>query len=315
RALRPPERLHDVAARLHARRARDREALHAQPRLEGHRPRVLPDAGRDAKARARPAPCAARARGRRQAAASVRGERDPEDGQAARRGTGASLRACACAGRSRSQVPGGRRSAALRARPAAGPAAPALARVRGERRLRGPPACRGASRGTPCRRALNELGPLLARIRLAVFDFDGVFTDNHVWVNERGEESVCCCRADGFGLARLREVGVEAVILSTERVQIVTARAGKLERPGRHGRGEKLAGLREEADARGVSLADTAYVGNDINDAACLEAVGLPVVPADAWPEVAGLARWTLERRGGEGCVREFCDAVWTARR
>ena len=63
-----------------------------------------------------------------------------------------------------------------------------------------------------------------------------------------------------------------------------------------------------------MSLEDTAYVGNDINDAACLEAVGLPVVPADAWPEVAGLALWTLERRGGEGCVREFCDAVWAAR-
>jgi YrbI family 3-deoxy-D-manno-octulosonate 8-phosphate phosphatase len=162
---------------------------------------------------------------------------------------------------------------------------------------------------------LNELQPLLARIRLAVFDFDGVFTDNHVWVNERGEESVRCCRADGFGLARLREVGVEAVILSTERVAIAAARAEKLEVPCRHGLGDKLGALREEAEQHGVPLEDTAYVGNDINDAACLAAVGLPVVPADAWPEVAGLARWTLGRRGGEGCVREFCDAVWAARR
>jgi 3-deoxy-D-manno-octulosonate 8-phosphate phosphatase (KDO 8-P phosphatase) len=162
---------------------------------------------------------------------------------------------------------------------------------------------------------LSELEALLARIRLAVFDFDGVFTDNHVWVNERGEEAVRCSRADGFGLERLREVGVETVILSTERVQIATARAKKLQVPCRHGLGDKLEALREEAERRGVSLADTAYVGNDVNDTACLEAVGLPVVPADAWPEVAGLARWTLERRGGEGCVREFCDAVWAARR
>ena len=43
----------------------------------------------------------------------------------------------------------------------------------------------------------------------------------------------------------------------------------------------------------------------------CLEAVGLPVVPADAWPEVVPLARWVLERPGGQGCVRELCDAVW----
>ena len=162
---------------------------------------------------------------------------------------------------------------------------------------------------------MNDLGPLLQSVRLAVFDFDGVFTDNRVWVNERGEESVRCCRADGFGLERLREAGVEAVILSTEKVQIVMARARKLQVPCRHGLGNKLEALREEAERRGVALADTAYVGNDINDADCLEAVGLPVVPADAWPEVAGLARWTLERRGGEGCVREFCDAVWAARR
>ena len=54
----------------------------------------------------------------------------------------------------------------------------------------------------------------------------------------------------------------------------------------RHGLANKLEALREEADRRGVSLAETAYVGNDVNDTACLEAVGLPVVPADAWPEV-----------------------------
>jgi 3-deoxy-D-manno-octulosonate 8-phosphate phosphatase (KDO 8-P phosphatase) len=162
---------------------------------------------------------------------------------------------------------------------------------------------------------LSELDPLLQSLRLAVFDFDGVFTDNGVWVDERGGESVRCCRADGLGLRRLREVGVEAVILTTEAVPIAPARARKLEVECRHGLGDKLAALREEAERRGVALPDTAYVGNDINDAGCLEAVGLPVVPADAWPEVAGLARWRLERRGGEGCVREFCDAVWAARR
>ncbi len=162
---------------------------------------------------------------------------------------------------------------------------------------------------------MSDLEPLLRSLRLAVFDFDGVFTDNSVWVNERGEESARCCRADGFGIDRLREVGVQAVILSTERVPIVVARASKLRLPCRHELRDKLEALLEEADRRGVSLAETAYVGNDVNDASCLEAVGLPVVPSDAWPEVAGLARWTLERRGGEGCVREFCDAVWAARR
>jgi 3-deoxy-D-manno-octulosonate 8-phosphate phosphatase KdsC-like HAD superfamily phosphatase len=47
----------------------------------------------------------------------------------------------------------------------------------------------------------------------------------------------------------------------------------------------------------------------------CLRAVGCPVVPADAWPEVKPLARWVLGRSGGAGCVREFCDGVWEAQR
>ena len=46
-----------------------------------------------------------------------------------------------------------------------------------------------------------------------------------------------------------------------------------------------------------------------------LRAVGVPVVPSDAWPEVKPLARWVLSRAGGAGCVREFCDAVWEAQR
>ena len=156
---------------------------------------------------------------------------------------------------------------------------------------------------------------LLAGIRLAVFDFDGVFTDNRVWVNEHGEESVRCSRSDGLGLRRLDDVGVPYVIVSTEANAVVQARAAKLRAECVNGVDDKLAVVAEQARRHGASLADVAYVGNDVNDAACLEAVGLPVVPADAWPEVVPLARWVLERPGGGGCVREFCDAVWGARR
>jgi 3-deoxy-D-manno-octulosonate 8-phosphate phosphatase (KDO 8-P phosphatase) len=154
----------------------------------------------------------------------------------------------------------------------------------------------------------------LRELRLAVFDFDGVFTDNAVWVDGSGVESVRCSRADGFGLRRLEQAGVDALILSKEPAPVVGARARKLQIECIQGVGEKLPVLREIVAAREIALEQTAYVGNDVNDAECLSAVGLPVVPADAWPEVRGLARWVLTRNGGEGCVREFCDAVWQAR-
>jgi 3-deoxy-D-manno-octulosonate 8-phosphate phosphatase (KDO 8-P phosphatase) len=162
---------------------------------------------------------------------------------------------------------------------------------------------------------VSELGPLLERIRFAVFDFDGVFTDNRVWVNERGEETVAFSRSDGLGLRRLDQVGVQYLIVSMERSPIVGARAEKLRVDCVQGVEDKLPVVRDRAAAAGVSLDETAYVGNDINDVECLRAVGLPVVPADAWPEVTPLAKWVLSRSGGAGCVREFCDAVWEARK
>jgi 3-deoxy-D-manno-octulosonate 8-phosphate phosphatase (KDO 8-P phosphatase) len=161
---------------------------------------------------------------------------------------------------------------------------------------------------------VSELDPLLARVRLVVFDFDGVFTDNRVWVNERGEETLAFSRSDGLGLRRLDEIGVGYLIVSMEKNPIVGARAKKLGAECVQGVDDKLPIVREHATRLGVTLDETAYVGNDVNDAECLAAVGLPVVPADAWPEVVPLARLVLSRRGGDSCVREFCDTIWRAR-
>jgi 3-deoxy-D-manno-octulosonate 8-phosphate phosphatase (KDO 8-P phosphatase) len=154
----------------------------------------------------------------------------------------------------------------------------------------------------------------LRAVALVVFDFDGVFTDNRVWVSETGEESVACWRGDGIGLRRLDEVGVPHVIVSTEPNPVVARRAEKLRTRAVHGVDDKLEIVREEAARLALALDRVAYVGNDVNDAACLTAVGVPVVPADAWPEVLPLARWVLERSGGHGCVREVCDVIWRAR-
>ncbi len=68
----------------------------------------------------------------------------------------------------------------------------------------------------------------LSEIRLVVFDFDGVFSDNRVWTNERGEESVACWRGDSLGLRRLDEVGVDYFVLTQEQNEAVPARARKI---------------------------------------------------------------------------------------
>lgn len=148
------------------------------------------------------------------------------------------------------------------------------------------------------------------RVRLAVFDFDGVLTDNRVLVLQDGTEAVWCSRADGLGLAALARIGVATLVLSTETNPVVGVRCDKLGVRCIQGCDRKADALRAEADRLGVPLANVAYLGNDVNDLECLRIVGFPACVRDAHPAVQRAASWIARRRGGEGAVREFCDYV-----
>lgn len=159
-----------------------------------------------------------------------------------------------------------------------------------------------------------DLAGRILKLRLMAFDFDGVFTDNAVFVFEDGREAVRCSRFDGLGLRRLEACGVEPIILSTEANPVVQARAAKLKIRARNGLDNKLTILQEEVAARGLLTDQVGYVGNDINDESCLRLVGLPIVVADSHPEVLHLGRYRTSRPGGHGAVREICDLVYCIR-
>jgi N-acylneuraminate cytidylyltransferase len=147
-------------------------------------------------------------------------------------------------------------------------------------------------------------------IDLIVFDFDGVMTDNTVSVSQDGTESVTCSRADGLGIDMLRATGVPIIVLSTERNPVVAARAKKLSLQCHHDIGDKTAFLAEYIASHKYRPERVVYVGNDVNDAGCLEQVGIPVVVGDAHPDAARLARVKLLNHGGRGAVRELADIV-----
>lgn len=153
-------------------------------------------------------------------------------------------------------------------------------------------------------------------IDFVVFDFDGVFTDNAVWVTEDGGiELVRCSRADGLGISMLHQAGIPMYVLSTEVNPVVAARCRKLRLEVEHGIEDKGARLKELLGERGFDPSRVAYIGNDINDASCLELVGTAIVVADAHPDVIDLADHVLNHSGGYGAVREFCDALLAHRR
>jgi len=154
----------------------------------------------------------------------------------------------------------------------------------------------------------------LSKIKAIAFDFDGVFTDNSVYVMQNGEEAVVCDRSDGMGISMLRKADVPMVIISTEKNPVVSARAAKMDLAVLQGIDDKLPTLRSWAVSQRLTLDEVAFVGNDINDVECLEGAGLGVVVADAYPVAVEAADMQLTREGGRGAVREFAD-LWLAAR
>jgi len=151
---------------------------------------------------------------------------------------------------------------------------------------------------------------MVSGIRLVAFDFDGVFTDDMVYVLQDGSEAVRCFRGDGIGLQKLAHLGIEAIIISTEANPVVTARAAKLKIRCIQNVRDKRAVLEDIVRDMGIALSQVAFVGNDINDLPLLRCVGLPIVVRNAHPDIISHAIYQTRHSGGQGAVREVCDLV-----
>ena len=154
----------------------------------------------------------------------------------------------------------------------------------------------------------------LATVQLVVFDFDGVFTDNTVYITQDGAEAVRCWRSDGLGLTRLKALGLPIYIVSTEKNPVVKVRANKLMIACKQDIKDKASAIRDICCEVGVHLSHVMFVGNDINDIPAFKIVGLPVAVADAHPEVLQYTRMQTCKAGGFGAVREICDLIFESK-
>jgi N-acylneuraminate cytidylyltransferase len=153
-----------------------------------------------------------------------------------------------------------------------------------------------------------------SHVQAIAFDFDGVFTDDRVWVSETGEETVVCSRSDGMGIGLLRDAGVHMIIISKERNPVVSARAKKLSLEVIQGCDEKLPEFVAWLTRIGVEIGHSAFMGNDINDLECMRHTGLAIAPGDAHPSAIACARYVTVRPGGNGAIREVADAIHQSR-
>ncbi len=154
-------------------------------------------------------------------------------------------------------------------------------------------------------------------IKLIICDFDGVITDNRVWTDQDGRETVVASRSDSMRLEQLREMGIEVMILSSEPNPVVAARAKKMGVEAIHGVGLQDKGrvMRDVLTERNVKADEVVYIGNDWNDLPCFEIAGWAVAVADSYPDVLRAADYVLTRAGGHGALRELCDLILETRR
>ncbi len=151
---------------------------------------------------------------------------------------------------------------------------------------------------------------MFSKIKLLFLDFDGVLTDNFVYVSESGIESVRCYRSDGIGISNLIKEGIKVCIVSTETNNVVLKRAEKLKIPCFNSVKDKTKVVIDYSNKLNVKIEDVAFLGNDINDIDALKLVGFPLGVSDCFPELDEIIVYKTNKKGGEGAVREICDKI-----
>lgn len=149
-------------------------------------------------------------------------------------------------------------------------------------------------------------------IKLFAMDFDGVFTDNRVFIDEDGKESVVCDRSDSLGIKLLKDKrpDIKIVVISKETNRVVKARCDKLKIECKIGIEDKLTLFKKIIDAENVKPDEVAYMGNDINDIECIQYAGVGVAVSDSDPKVLAVADYITRKKGGLGAIREFINIV-----
>ena len=148
------------------------------------------------------------------------------------------------------------------------------------------------------------------KIKLIVYDFDGVMTDNKVYVDQDGKETVQVNRGDGLGISEIKKLGIERIIISTEKNPVVMKRATKLNIKCLQGIENKKAALIDYCENNNFDLENVAYVGNDINDKEVMEIAGTTYCPLDAHKSIQDISDNILKTKGGDGVIREILDII-----
>lgn len=152
------------------------------------------------------------------------------------------------------------------------------------------------------------------RLRLMIFDVDGILTDGTLHYGEHGESVKVFHALDGFGIRMLQESGILVSFITGRDSPIVARRAADL------GVSDVQQGVRNKSDAltalahtHGLDMEHIGFMGDDVIDLAAMQRVGFAASVPEAPAYVAQAAHWTSSRRAGSGAARECCDLILAA--
>jgi YrbI family 3-deoxy-D-manno-octulosonate 8-phosphate phosphatase len=146
--------------------------------------------------------------------------------------------------------------------------------------------------------------------KLIFTDFDGCLTDDRVWLNQEGEEFVATNRKDGLAVKRLKNLGIQVVITSTEINKVVLARGNKMGVEVLQGLVDKAESIDQYLNQKKLSWNDIWYVGNDVNDLGAIDKAKLSICPADAVKKVRKTVDIVLKTNGGRGILSEIATEL-----
>ncbi len=166
------------------------------------------------------------------------------------------------------------------------------------------------------RHILSKRNKDFSKIKLVLTDVDGVLTDAGMYYSENGDELKKFNTHDGMAFRLLRDKGIKTGIITSEQTKIVENRARKLKvdylYQGMFG-GNKLKAAKDICKKEGTSLAEIAYVGDDLNCKELLLNVGFAFCPSDAVKEIKSLSNiFVLNSKGGEGVIRELYNIFFS---
>jgi len=154
-----------------------------------------------------------------------------------------------------------------------------------------------------------------AKIKLVIFDIDGVLTTGALFIGDDGQEYKAFNSKDGHGLRMLQDAGVEVAIITGRKSNVVNYRAKDLGITRIYqGKREKLPAYEELLAETGLSHQDIAYVGDDVVDLPVMTKVGLAICVQDGHPFVKKHSHWITERNGGCGAGRDVCELILQAK-